>query len=204
VKTTTKEKETLTTTAPKPSNLDSYPVLVLNADYTPESYHPLSTRPWWEIMKLVYEGVMIPLHYYDDVFVTSAHEKHPLPSVVIHREMVSTRGDRVPFTKFNVFLRDDFRCQYCAKKFPASDLTYEHVFPKSRGGKAVWDNIAAACQPCNEKKDNRTPEEAKMRLLRTPYEPTVWEIQKKGRKYPPRYLHATWADYLYWDTELEA
>ena len=106
---------------------------------------------------------------------------------------------RVAFTRFNVFLRDRFRCQYCGESFPASQLTFEHVLPRSKGGVTSWTNIVAACDPCNVKKDNRT----EMKPLRAPFVPTARDLVAAKRAFPPNYLHETWLDYLYWDTELE-
>ena len=106
---------------------------------------------------------------------------------------------RVAFTRFNVFLRDRFRCQYCGGTFSAKDLTFEHVIPRSKGGETSWTNIVAACDPCNVKKDNRT----NMKPLRAPFVPTAGELMAAKRAFPPGYLHETWLDFLYWDAELQ-
>jgi len=106
---------------------------------------------------------------------------------------------RVAFTRFNVFLRDQFRCQYCGEKFSTSDLTFEHVIPRSLGGITAWNNIVAACDPCNLKKGNRMD----MRPRRQPVEPSAYELMAAKRKIPQNYLHDSWLDYLYWDSEIE-
>jgi 5-methylcytosine-specific restriction endonuclease McrA len=110
--------------------------------------------------------------------------------------------DRPPaFTRFNLFLRDRFACQYCRS---TDDLTFDHVIPRSRGGRTTWENIVTACAPCNLGKGGRTPREAGMRPFDTPRRPTSHELQDRGRRFPPHHLHESWLDYLYWDIELEA
>jgi len=84
--------------------------------------------------------------------------------------------DRVPrnvvkFNRRNVFLRDENRCQYCGKKFGSHHLSLDHVIPRSRGGPSTWDNIVCACLKCNVRKGGRTPQEAGMRLFRSPFKP---------------------------------
>jgi 5-methylcytosine-specific restriction endonuclease McrA len=83
--------------------------------------------------------------------------------------------DRVPiistFSKRNVFKRDKYTCQYCG--WQGRDLTIDHVLPKSRGGQSVWKNVVTACEPCNKKKADKTPQEANMTLLRKPFRPNL-------------------------------
>jgi 5-methylcytosine-specific restriction endonuclease McrA len=104
------------------------------------------------------------------------------------------------FTRFNVFLRDKFTCQYCGAK---EDLTFDHLIPRSRGGQTRWDNVVTACAPCNLTKGGLMPDRAGMRPSQWPYRPTVFELHRNGRLFPPNYLHESWLDYLYWDTELD-
>jgi 5-methylcytosine-specific restriction endonuclease McrA len=104
------------------------------------------------------------------------------------------------FTRFNVFLRDRFECQYCGG---GNDLTFDHVIPRSRGGQTTWDNVVAACSACNLRKGGKAPNEARMWPAQMPYQPSVADLHNNGRLFPPNYLHDSWLDYLYWDTELE-
>ncbi len=83
------------------------------------------------------------------------------------------------------------------------NLTFEHVMPRSRGGRTTWENVVTACGECNLEKANRTPAEAGMRLLREVHQPSTWELRDNGRSFPPHYLHESWRDFLYWDTELD-
>ncbi|MCV4753655.1 HNH endonuclease, partial [Escherichia coli] len=89
------------------------------------------------------------------------------------------------FTRFNVFLRDRFECQYCGESRPAHDLTFDHVVPRSRGGRTTWDNVCTACGPCNLRKGSRLPRECGMLPRTPPRQPTSWELQENGRLFPP-------------------
>ena len=124
--------------------LAGWPALVLNADFRPLSYYPLSLWPWQEVVKAVFlERVDVVAHY--DQVVHSPSFEMKLPSVISLRDYV--HQDRPPaFTRFNVFLRDGFACQYCHS---TEDLTFDHLVPRSKGGRTTWENIVTACAPCN-------------------------------------------------------
>jgi 5-methylcytosine-specific restriction endonuclease McrA len=174
------------------------PALVLNADFRPLSYYPLSLWPWQEVIKAVFLDRVEVVSTYDQLVRSPSFEMR-LPSVVALKSYVPQ--DRPPpFTRFNLFLRDAFTCQYCGSP---DDLTFDHIIPKSRGGRTSWDNIVTACAPCNLAKGGRTPKEAQMHLGRLARRPSSHELQDLGRRFPPNYLHASWLDYLYWDIELE-
>jgi 5-methylcytosine-specific restriction endonuclease McrA len=93
----------------------------------------------------------------------------PWPSIVRLRGYVAVPYKRIMISRKNVLRRDRFRCQYCGSR---DRLTIDHVMPRSRGGKDLWENLVAACTSCNNRKGNRTPEEANMRLLRKPFRPS--------------------------------
>ncbi len=178
--------------------LESCSALVLNADYRPLSYFPLSLWPWQESVKAVFLDRVNILSEYDRE-VRSPGWRMRLPSVVSLKRYVQPA--RYPaFTRFNVFLRDRFRCAYCDSP---DDLTFDHIVPRSRGGLTRWDNVVTACAPCNLRKGGRSPREAGMRPRAWPVMPTVHDLQRNGRAFPPNYLHHSWRDYLYWDAELE-
>ena len=177
----------------------SCPALVLNADYTPLSYYPLSLWPWQTAVKAVFlERVDIVASYEREVHSPSLDMK--IPSVIALRQFVKP-NEFPAFTRFNVFLRDRFSCQSCGTP---KHLTFDHVIPRRLGGRTTWENVATACAPCNLRKGGRTPAQAKMPLLVRPIRPTSWQLQERGRAFPPNYLHETWRDWLYWDVELEA
>jgi 5-methylcytosine-specific restriction endonuclease McrA len=179
--------------------LGECPALVLNADFTPLSYYPLSLWPWQTAIKAVFlERVDIIASYEREVHSQSWAMQ--LPSVIALRQYVKP-NEFPAFTRFNVFLRDKFSCQYCGSPH---QLTFDHVLPRRLGGRTCWENIIAACSPCNLKKGGRTPKQAGMPLFEPPIRPTSWQLLERGRAFPPNYLHETWRDWLYWDVELEA
>lgn len=193
---------------PTPSlNLKKFPVLLLNADYQPLSYYPLSLRSAEWGIKLVYEGAVDLVAEYEAVARSQRHSMR-LPSVVALKRMRPPMA-RVPCTRFNLFLRDDFVCQYCGGRFHERDLEEEHVQPRSRGGKSTWKNLVAACRKCNSLKDDMTPREAGMPLLRTGYRmeqpvPSSFELYEMGKRYPPAHMHPSWHDYVFYEKQVEA
>ncbi|WP_126976616.1 HNH endonuclease [Frigidibacter oleivorans] len=193
------EPEFRTSFVREPSALRHFPALVLNADYRPLSYYPLSLWPWQEAIKAVFLDRVTIMAEYDEV-VRSQRAEIRIPSVVVLKEYVKPQK-RVAFTRFNLFLRDEFCCQYCGSK---ENLTFDHVLPRSRGGITSWDNVVAACAPCNLKKANKLLKQAGMSLRKPPHQPTAEEMRNIGRRFPPNYLHDSWVDFLYWDAELEA
>lgn len=174
------------------------PALVLNADYRPLSYYPLSLWNWQDAIKAVcLERVHIVSHY--DKMVRSPSFEMRLPSVVSLKTYI--RPNKHPaFTRFNVFLRDRFQCQYCGSR---EDLTFDHLIPRCRGGQTTWENVITACSPCNLRKSHKSCREIGMFPAHMPFRPTVQDMHRNGRLFPPNYLHESWLDFLYWDTELD-
>ena len=182
-----------------PTGLRSHPALVLNADFRPLSYYPLSLWPWQEAVKAVWLDRVDIVAEYDEV-VHSPSTTIRIPSVVVLRDYVKPQK-RVAFTRFNLFLRDEFCCQYCGAR---GDLTFDHVIPRSRGGRTSWENVVAACSPCNLRKGSKSLRQSGLSLRQQPRQPRPEEMMNMGRKFPPGYLHESWVDFLYWDAELEA
>ena len=180
--------------------LERCPALILNADYRPLSYFPLSIWPWQEAVKAIFRDTVNVIAEYDRT-VRSPNFEIQLPSVLALKEFVPM-ARKPAFTRFNVFLRDQWKCQYCGGDFKTHELTFDHVIPRSRGGRTNWENIVAACRPCNTKKGSKMPNEAGMYPIREPGPPSIYELQDHGRRFPPNFLHESWGDFLYWDTEL--
>jgi 5-methylcytosine-specific restriction endonuclease McrA len=175
-----------------------WPALVLNADYRPLSYYPLSVWAWQDTVKAVFLERVNIVELYDKA-VHSPSIEMKLPSVVSLKTFV--RPARHPaFTRFNVFLRDRFSCQYCGSR---EDLTFDHLVPRSRGGHTTWENVVTACSVCNLQKGGLSASVSGMRPAQRPFQPTVGDLHRNGRLFPPNYLHESWLDYLYWDTELD-
>ncbi|MBI6630987.1 HNH endonuclease [Pontibaca sp. S1109L] len=177
--------------------------LILNADMQPLSYAPLSVCSWQQAIVSVFQGRVIQVKTYDDIYVRSATSNHEVPAVIALKKYRQRK--HVAFTRYNVFLRDEFRCQYCGKRFRAKDLTFDHVVPRCRGGKSNWNNIVACCSADNLRKGNKTPAQAGLKLLRKPFRPTGFQLDAAARRLPKsgEELQQTWIDFLYWDAELE-
>ncbi len=176
--------------------------LVLNADYRPLSYHPLSLWSWKDaVSALLLERVNL-VEIYDKVVHSPSLDIH-VPSVVALKRYVTFNG-RPAFTRYNIYLRDGFCCQYCGDRFSTRELTFDHVMPRSRGGLTEWSNVVAACSPCNLRKANRTPEEADMPLIQDALEPSIRHLNQVARHIAAANVHHTWQDYLYWDSELDS
>ena len=183
----------------EPSALRHNPALVLNADYRPLSYYPLSLWCWQDAVKAAFMDRVDIVAEYDE-YVHSPSTRIRIPSVVVLKDYVKPQK-RVAFTRFNLFLRDGFLCQYCGSK---GDLTFDHVVPRASGGVTSWENVVAACSRCNLKKGSKSLRRAGMSLRRAPRQPSSEELRNSGRQFPPNYLHDSWMDFLYWDSELEA
>lgn len=173
-----------------------FPALVLNADFRPLSVYPLSVWPWQDAVKAAHLDKVSVVAEYDQV-VRSPTVTMRIPSVIALRDYQKVDGI-VPFTRFNVFLRDRFRCQYCGDRH-LKGLTFDHVVPRRDGGETTWQNIVAACEPCNTAKGHRRD----MAPMTAPRQPTRGEILRASMEFPPSYLHESWIDFLYWDAELE-
>jgi 5-methylcytosine-specific restriction endonuclease McrA len=175
----------------------AYPALVLNADFAPISTYPLSVWDFQRTMRNTLKDRVTVLETYDAVLRSPSLRYRP-PSVVALKRYVR-RPSRAPFTRMNLFLRDDFRCQYCGGQHLPKDLTFDHVIPRCDGGGTNWENIVAACVPCNTRKGSRHD----MRPMAVPCMPSAYDLIR--RKTPEtRNLHSSWMDYLYWSGVLES
>ena len=182
-------------------HLGSLRTLVLNADMQPLSWGPLSVWPWQDaIVAVLQDRVSAICHY--EVEVRSATQAFQVPSVVALKRY--HRRKHVAFTRYHVFLRDGFRCQYCGNRLDTKELTFDHVVPRSKGGTTCWTNVVTCCQRDNLFKGNKSLKASGLRLLRAPYEPTPHQIDQCAKAHAAKdELHETWLDYLYWDTPLE-
>ena len=142
--------------------------LVLNS-----SYEFLGITDWKSAVCAAVSGKAIVEEEYEAV-VHSPSMEMKVPAVIRLRKYVKVLYERityVSYTKNNVHRRDDFICQYCGEKIRKEKMTVDHVIPESRGGLSIWDNTVSACSGCNRVKDNRTPREAGMTLIRIPRKP---------------------------------
>jgi 5-methylcytosine-specific restriction endonuclease McrA len=141
----------------------SFRALVLNS-----SYQPVTMISWQKALILWFQGKVEVLEYHS-FEARSARESFRLPSVMrLTRYVSPRRPSRLRFSRENVYLRDNFTCQYCGHRFHPKDLTLDHVVPASKFGRKDWTNMVTACRTCNHRKGNRTPLSAGMPLLSEP------------------------------------
>ena len=164
--------------------------------------------PLRRALRLVIDGKAEIVEADSDRVVRSERLTLPRPAVIrLTRFIHVPRRFRRQVTNTFLFARDRYRCQYCGRLQielkPRESLTRDHLIPLSRGGANDWTNVVTACSPCNLSKGGLLPRQARMYPRHPPRQPTVTELRERGRKFPPNYLHESWADYLYWDSELE-
>src|SRR5215470_9232795 len=165
------------------------------------SYEPLKVISWQRAVTLFVLGKVEVIREYDG-FVRSISFKIRTPAVVRLLRFIRRKRPQVSFSRRNLFLRDDGHCQYCGGKKDTSDLTYDHVVPRSQGGRTEWTNIVTCCVDCNRRKGGRTPEQAGLRLLRVPKRPEHLPVVVTitiGVNTAPE----AWRDFLYWNVRLD-
>lgn len=141
-------------------------VLVLNQNYEPLNVcHPIRAYI------LVERGKAEVLEH-GRGSMRSAARSHPLPSVIRLIYLIRRPRPQMRLSRREIFNRDNHLCQYCGRR-GTKDLTLDHVLPRHRGGRHTWENLVTACKTCNHKKAGRTPQEARMALMREPYQPRV-------------------------------
>jgi len=171
--------------------------LLLNA-----TFEPLKVVHWQKAVTLWCQGKVEIISVYDrDVHAVSFTFK--LPSVIrlLRFVHIKRRLDYVPFSRANIYARDEYRCQYCGDVYPTSELTFDHVVPVAHGGRKDWENIVTSCVSCNRRKGGRTPEQAGMRLVRHPRRPEKAPALRItiGLRNAPE----SWRDYIYWNVSLD-
>lgn len=164
-----------------------------------QSYEPIKVISWRRAFTLLTLGkVEVVGEYADNIRTVSLVLK--TPAVVRLLRTFKRHKRPVKFSRVNIYARDGYRCQYCGTKAPLADLTYDHVMPRSQGGKTTWQNIVTCCYACNRHKANRTPEQAGMKLLSHPVQPS-W-IPAVLIRISTSSVPDAWRDYLYWTGEL--
>lgn len=162
-------------------------------------YKSYSLQNWFDFSELkLAEGITD-----DDYLIKGIEKDFLVPKIIrtLFYDKVPIRG--VLLTRRNVYLRDNFSCQYCGRKFSTEDLNIDHVIPKSRGGKMEWNNVVCSCIKCNTKKGASTPQEAGMKLLRRPFMPR-YNLSFYEKAKEPKYKK--WKDFIsdaYFNAELK-
>ncbi len=177
-------------------HVDTTRTLLLN-----QGYEPIKIISWQRAMTLVtLDKVDVVEEYETQIRASSMIVQ--VPAVVRLRKAYRRHAKPVKFSRVNIYARDGYRCQYCAAKCGIDQLTYDHVIPRSRGGRTTWDNIVSCCYLCNAKKANRTPSEAGMKLLSVPGRPS-W-IPSVQIRVSTKSIPDAWRDYVYWTGEIES
>lgn len=151
-------------------------VLLLNSDC-----EPLHITSWKRAIVLLIKGKAEYIDKIEDLENYIKIDEYYIPKTIKLTYEVAVPEMELPFSRENIFIRDEHTCQYCGRKFPSSELTLDHVYPKSRLGPDIWENIATCCKDCNQKKADRTPKEAGMKLIKRPSRPEdylAFEISK--------------------------
>jgi len=169
--------------------------LVLNADYTPISILPLHTVDWKEAIILVYQEKCKVLHSYEDLIINSPRTSYRVPSVMINARYVRPKR-KVEYSAYNIFLRDNYQCQYCGEYSPGIRLTKDHWVPLAEGGKSTWENVTTACDKCNLRKRTQNQTRWKPRII--PYKPQFAELEAKSKKRRLIIQDPRWIQYLDW------
>lgn len=166
--------------------------LLLNADMQPVSLLPLSIVDWQESIRYLVLDKVEVLEWYDDWVVHSARWSTRVPAVIMLKDYQRPKHT-MRLSKRNIFLRDEYVCQYCGSDVSEANATLDHVHPVSAGGKTTWENSTTACKPCNYKKAAHV---GKMKPRNIPYKPHFWDLVSKRKKRGYHLHHPSWAGYL--------
>ncbi len=164
-------------------------------------YSPIDVISWQDAIRLLTLNKCEILEEYEDN-IRSTFLVIKMPAVVrLINSFRRAKRKNVKFSRISIYARDGFECQYCGIKGKMKDFTFDHVIPRSRGGKTNWENITTCCVSCNSKKNNRTPSEAGMKLLSQPIKPD-W-VPFIAIRLSQKSIPNAWVSYLYWNTELD-
>ena len=153
--------------------MDNVNVLKLDS-----SFKPVEVISWQEAIVLTWLNKAWAAEYTDE-WAHSAKKAFQIPSVIVLFRYIDEKFFTLPCTRKNILIRDENRCQYCTNQFREHDLTIDHVIPRSKGGNTAWDNVVAACKPCNQRKKDYLIENCSLNLLREPKKPSYRSIIKK-------------------------
>lgn len=187
--------------------IHSLMTLVLNADYQPLSTWPLSLIPATEAITRLWKKRADTVETWKDAFGEDIVFRSPstiiaAPKVVALKDYVLISSEP-KFSRRSILLRDRFRCQYCGVQFQSNDLTFDHLIPRSKGGKTEWTNIVSACEPCNTEKADKMPGHGGKHPIRKPVRPSNMELLRVGLEFLPEQTKESFGDWLYWTVELE-
>ena len=173
--------------------------LILNADCAPLSIVPLSVISWQDAVTMEWLDRADIIESYSDWIVRSPSVEMEVPAIMMLRDFVKV-SRTMKYSKYNVFLRDGFECQYCGYDGTARPhtLTIDHYTSRHCGGSTHWENVVTACEPCNLKKAHYNH----MVPKRLPYRPSYWDMVECRKKFPIAVPHKSWITWLGWDENL--
>jgi 5-methylcytosine-specific restriction endonuclease McrA len=175
------------------------------------SYLPVARVAWQRAITLIFAGKAEVVEEYEDKEIRSVTFAIKMPSVIRFLRALRGRKKAIKFSRENVYTRDHGQCQYCGGKVARPQATYDHVLPRSQGGKTTWENVVISCYDCNQKKAGRTPEQARMKLRSLPVRPKklpdtfhltfAWKPGMPGAW--QAWLRNAIRDMVYWNGELD-
>lgn len=136
-------------------------------------------------------------------FVHTPNFRILVPEVVLLTGFTRMPPRTVKFNRRNIYMRDQYMCQYCGIRPQREELTIDHIVPRSKGGKSTWENVVLACQSCNTRKGNKMPEEVNMRLMKAPKRPHWLSTLRSTLRGPERPIWQRFVDVAYWNVTLE-
>jgi 5-methylcytosine-specific restriction endonuclease McrA len=161
------------------------------------NYEPVGTISWKKAVSLVFSNKAMTLAEYDEE-IKSPSYKMKLPSVVVYKYNKRKMVVSVRFSRKNVWLRDEGKCQYCNINVSIQNFTLDHIIPKCYGGKTTWENVVTCCYACNQKKGEKTLKEVGFKLNRQAKKPTSLPIISEARGYygSDNFIHPSWSFWL--------
>ena len=165
--------------------------LLLNADGAPVAYMPLSTLTWEDAIRYLVLDKADVLIYHDNWTVRSANWETQVPSVMMLREYMKPKTT-VRFSRSNIYLRDNGKCQYCGNHIERRHSTLDHVHPVSKGGKTTWENCTTSCAPCNSNKSDKLGLKPKIK----PYKPDYYELVSKRKQEQFEVRYTEWLQFI--------
>lgn len=171
------------------------------------SYAPVARIHWQRAVTLLFMGKVEVVEEYENRDIKSVTFSIKMPSIVRFIKALKSKKRAIKFSRENVYARDSGKCQYCGSKLSRPEATYDHVIPRAQGGTTTWENVVICCIPCNQRKRDRTPIQASMRLLSTPARPKkLPDHFKMTISWKPG-MPPSWRDWLashsYWNSELD-
>ena len=164
-----------------------------------QSYEPIEIINWEEAIRLIFLEKAEIVREYEDKFLHTTNQTFKMPAVIRLTNSFNRPRKRIKYNPKNIRARDRFQCQYCSKRFPSNELTLDHVIPRSQGGKTCWENIVSCCVDCNNKKRNRTPAQANMKLKKYPAKPDWTPIVMMS--FSKNTIPPEWRDFCFFDEE---